>query len=160
MKKPIMIRKRYIPDEVVDISGDELLFRDEKLLITRWTAIRPRTDFSGGISYTFLDGGFKVGRFHDADGGFLFWYCDIIDVEYDAKTDKYTLVDLLVDVKIMPDGTVKVLDADELADAIEKGLVSNLQACSALRKLDEVLRMVYEGKFPPEICKREEYWIK
>jgi len=39
MKKPIILRKRYIPDEVIDISGDELVFRSEDLLITKWNPI-------------------------------------------------------------------------------------------------------------------------
>lgn len=160
MKKPTILRKRYIPYETVDISGDELLHRDDKLLITKWDAIKPRDDFSGGISYTFLDEGFKIGRFYSAEGKFLYWYCDIIDVEYDEENDKYILVDLLVDIKLMPDGIVRVLDADELAQALEYGLVTGGQVCNALKKLDKVLKMIYSGKFPPDICKRKEYWTK
>lgn len=160
MKKPVVFRKRYIPYETVDISGDELQYRDEELLITKWSTIRPRTDFSSGVSYTFLKDGFKVGRFYDVEGKFLYWYCDIIDVEYDKSKDTYTLVDLLVDIKILQGGIIKVLDADELAEAVEKKLISCEQACRALRKLDNVLKMIYEGNFPPEICRNEEYWIK
>ena len=44
MKKPIVLRKRFIPFEVVDISHDELLFRNESLLVTKWTAIKPRRE--------------------------------------------------------------------------------------------------------------------
>lgn len=158
MKKPTVFRRRYIPYEIVDISGDELLFRSEELLITRWSAIKPRADFARGISYTFLKGGFKIGRFYDSSGKFLYWYCDIIDVDYDAGKDMYTLVDLLVDIKVMPDGLVKVLDADELAEAMEEGLVTGEQASRALRKLDQVLKMIYSDAFPPDICRAEEYW--
>jgi len=53
MKKPIILRKRYIPDEVIDISGDELVFRSEDLLITKWNPIRKRPDISGGIRLPF-----------------------------------------------------------------------------------------------------------
>jgi hypothetical protein len=157
MKKPVLLRKRYIPSEIVDISSDELLYRDEELLVTRWTAIRPRNDIQGGISYTFLKEGFKLGRFYGIDGGFLYWYCDIIDVMHDRNTDTYTLDDLLVDIKLMPDGTIMVLDADELADALEQKLVTPDQVARALRKLDKVLKLVYSGKFPPEACSRFEY---
>lgn len=157
MKKPVVLRKRYIPYEVVDISSDELLFRNDELLVTRWKAIRPRADILGGVSFTFLKDGYKIGRFYDRNGKFIYWYCDIIDVEYDPENDIYTLVDLLVDIKLMPDGTVKVIDADELADALEKGLITKEQACRALRKLDGVLKIIYEGCFPPDICEKEEY---
>ncbi|HOJ81332.1 MAG TPA: DUF402 domain-containing protein, partial [Clostridiales bacterium] len=132
MKKPTVLRRRYIPYELVDISDDELLFRSDELLVTRWSSIRPRTDMSGGISFTFLDRGYKVGRFYDSDRSFLFWYCDIIETEYDQATDTYTINDLLVDIKIYPDGRVILLDADELAQALEVGLVSSAQAVKAL----------------------------
>lgn len=160
MKKPTILRRRYIPYETVDITRDELIYRDENLLITRWDAIKPRQDFSGGISYAFLNEGFKAGRFYDNEGRFLYWYCDIIDVQYDEENDIYTLIDLLVDIKLMPDGAVRVLDADELAQALEQKLITTEQACNALKSLDKVLKMIYDGKFPPDICKEEQYWIK
>jgi predicted RNA-binding protein associated with RNAse of E/G family len=157
-KKPIILRQRFIPYEIVDISSDELLYRDEELLITRWKAIRPRNDFSSGVSYTFLKDGFKVGRFYSAEGEFLFWYCDIIEVKKDEELDQYTLVDLLIDIKVMPDGRVRLLDADELAAAAEQSLVTMEQVCSALRKMDHLLVTIYSGNFPPKICKEVKYW--
>lgn len=160
MQKPGIFRKRYIPFETIDISGDELLYRSEEVLVTRWKAIKPRTDIFGGISYTFIKEGYKISRFYGNDMCFKYWYCDIIDVAYDMGKDTYTLTDLLVDVKMMPDGQIMVLDADELAEALEKGLVSQQQVSSSLRKLDSILKMIYEGNFPPQICRDEKYWIQ
>ena len=157
MIKPVLLRKRYLPDEIVDISGDEMLFRNDNLLVTRWKSIKPRSDFYGGISYTFLNAGFKLGKIYNAEGIFQFWYCDIIDVLYDKEKDIYTFDDLLVDIKIMPDGIVKILDTDELAEALEKSMISVGQACKALRIMDKLLRLVYSGKFPPEECNAFEY---
>ncbi len=158
MKKPSIFRTRFIPFETVDISSDELLFRDDDILITRWKAIKPRADISGGISYTFLNEGIKISRFYDAEKKFAYWYCDIIDVQYDRDSDKYTLIDLLLDVKLMPDGTMKVLDADELAEALEEGLITQEQACRSLKKMDSILRKVYSNSFPPAVCLEEKYW--
>lgn len=158
MKKPSIFRTRYIPFETVDISSDEMLFRDDEILITRWKAIKPRADISGGISYTFLKEGIKISRFYDADKKFAYWYCDIIDVKYDSTKDEFTFIDLLLDVKLMVDGTMQVLDADELAIALENGLITQEQACSSLKKMDSILRNVYEGSFPPAICLEEKYW--
>jgi uncharacterized protein len=160
MKKPVLLRKRYIPQEIVDISSDELLLRSDELLVTRWVAIKPRGDFYGGISYAFLKEGFKLSKFYDAEGRFLYWYCDIIDVIHDEVKDTYILDDLLLDIKIMPDGLIKVLDADELAIALEKGLITQEQACRALKTLDKVLRMVYRGSFPPRECNEFEYNVQ
>lgn len=155
MKKPKILRKRFIPNETVDITGDELLFRSEELLITKWKPIKPRSDVSRGVSYTFLKNGFKISKFFDTSGCFAYWYVDIIEVEYDADQDLYTLIDLLVDVKLTDDVNFKVLDAAELAEAIEKGFISCEQACSSLRTLDKVLNMIYEGNFPPDVCRDE-----
>jgi predicted RNA-binding protein associated with RNAse of E/G family len=47
---------------------------------------------------------------------------------------------------------------EEVADAIEAKLINEEQACSSLRKLDKLLKMIYEGKFPPEVCRNEELW--
>lgn len=157
MKKPVLLRKRFIPYEIKDISNDEMLFRNERLLVTRWKAIKPRVDFHGGISYTFMDEGIKLSKFYSEQGIFLYWYCDIIDVLYDPVNNSYTFEDLLVDVKILPDGIIKVLDADELAEALENGLITVEQACRALRTLDKLLKLVYENKFPPEECMEFEY---
>jgi len=158
MNKPKIFRTRYIPFETVDISSDELLYIDEDILITRWKAIKPRADISGGISYTFLKEGIKISRFYDAESRFAYWYCDIIDVKYDRELDQYTLIDLLLDVKLMPDGTMKVLDADELAIALEQELITQEQACRSLKKMDSILQSVYNGTFPPAVCMDEKYW--
>ncbi len=157
MKKPVVLRRRYIPSEVVDISGDELLYRSETLLVTKWISIRPRPDFHGGISFTFLDKGYKLGRFYDGYGRFLYWYCDIIEVNYNEVHDTYTINDLLLDIKIMPDGEIRLLDTDELAEAIEGKLITDEQTCKALRTLDNLLKLIYSKNFPPAECDGYEY---
>lgn len=152
MKKPIVYRKRYIPDEIVDITEDELIFRNEEILITKWKPIKKRDDISKGISYTFLKEGYKISRFYGPLGEFIYWYIDIIDVKYEKESDKYILIDLLLDVKIMPDESTQVLDAEELSVAIRDNIITKKETCMALSILDKILKMIYSGKFPPEIC--------
>jgi len=50
---------------------------------------------------------------------------------------------------------VEVLDADELAEALEKGIISKEEAITSLYTLDKILRMAYAGKFPPELCLKD-----
>ena len=144
--------------ETVDITSDELIFRSDDLLITRWNPIKPRSDFARGVSFAFLKQGFKISRHYDHSGKFLYWYCDILEVQYAAQPDAYTLVDLLLDVKVMADGTMMVFDAGELAEALELNLISIGQACQALRTLEYILDMIGRGEFPPPECRQEEYW--
>lgn len=155
MKKPIVLRKRYIPSEVIDITGDELILRNEELLVTKWKPIRERVDISEGISFTFLKEGYKVSKFFGPSGEFSYWYCDIINVLYDREKDKYTLVDLLLDVRIMPDGRVEVLDADELAEALKNNIITRDEACMSLNTLNKILMMAYRGQFLPDICQKD-----
>ena len=49
------------------------------------------------------------------------------------------LVLLLADVVISPDGSIRVLDLDELADAVERQLISTDQLLHALRSLHSLL---------------------
>ena len=152
MNNPRIFRKRYIPFETIDISGDEVLFLDDNLLITRWRAIKPRADLYGGISFTFLKEGYKISKFYDKDSVFLYWYCDIIEVDFEKDLNKYTFTDLLVDVKVFPKGNYRILDIDELAEALEVGLISEKQVSMALIRMNKLLNMIYEDSFPPEVC--------
>lgn len=156
--KPKIIRKRLIPFEEVDISSDLVLYRDNDLLITKWNVIRARNDFSNGVSYTFLNEGYKIGRFYDDSKNLLFWYCDIIETHYDSDTDTYTLLDLLIDIKIMPDGSVKVIDLDEFAEAMQQKLITESQAVNALKITDMLLSKIYKSEFPFKICLDDRYW--
>lgn len=37
-----LYRKRLIPNECIELKNDEILFRDETLIITKWRSIHPR----------------------------------------------------------------------------------------------------------------------
>ena len=141
-------RTRYIPLETIDLSSDKLLYRDEDYLITQWIPIKPRMDIAGGISCVFLKKGRKISAFMDEGEKILYWYCDIIDIEYKYETDTYLLYDLLADIKIMPDGRVEVIDLDELAMAFEEDLITKKQLTASLRKGNALLKLIYAGKVP------------
>ena len=76
----------------------------------------------------------------------MYWYCDIIEHSIDGET--YTLTDLLVDVKVYDDGKYEVLDLDELEEALQKNIITKAQYDDALRKLNELVEVIEEGKFP------------
>lgn len=145
-----IFRKRYIPNEIIDISGDEVIYRDEKLIVTRWLPIKPRKDISKGISYTMLDKGWKISKIFNQNGEFSHWYCDIIDYEYSEENNEtYTLIDLLVDLVVKKDGSYEVLDLDELEDALKNNIITKNQYDTALKKLNGLIEVVKKGEFPP-----------
>ena len=38
----VLYRKRLIPDEIIELKDDKILFRDENYVITKWNTIRPK----------------------------------------------------------------------------------------------------------------------
>ena len=122
---------------------------------TRWKTIRPKKELSCGASCYLLDKGWKVSRFLNHSGELICWYCDIIDYTWDARTDTYVFTDLLADVLVYPSGEIRVADLDEVAQALEEGLLTQEQACLCLRRLDALLQEVYAGRLLPPL---EGYW--
>ena len=149
-----LLRKRYIPDEIIDISGDEVIYQDNELIVTKWLPINKRNDIGSGISYSYIKEGYKISEFFDLDGKFLYWYCDIINYLYDKTEDCHTFIDLLVDLKIYEDGKYEILDMDELVEAYDEKLIEMEDVIGALKKLNKLLKLVKNGEFPPEKCKK------
>lgn len=150
-----LYRKRYIPNEIVDLKEDEIVYRDDSVLITQWKVLHPKPNFSHGCSCYFLDKGWKVSKFLNEKGELVYYYCDIIDTEYRETENVYIFTDLLADVIVERDGFVKVVDLAEIADALEAGILSEREARLALRRLDALLEVIYSGDFSALLHKLE-----
>ena len=146
MEYPALYRKRIIPDECVLLKDDQVLLYENGLLITKWNALRPKKDLHHGYSCCFLDDGYKISKFYDREGNLLCHYCDIIDHAYRASDNALVMTDLLADVIVYPDGKVKVVDLDELADVLDSGKLSPAQVGKCLRSLSHLLSLIYAGR--------------
>ncbi|MBQ7765864.1 MAG: DUF402 domain-containing protein [Lachnospiraceae bacterium] len=147
MENITLYRKRLIPDEIIHLKDDVVLHYDDTVIITKWKTIKPRKDMDHGFSAYLLKEGIKVSKFYRADNSLLYWYCDIVDYQYDAPTNSYTSTDLLTDVVLYPDGQIRVLDLDELAEASTKDMITKEQLQSALVRTDMLLTAMYSGEF-------------
>lgn len=141
-----IFRKRFLPNENIEMN-DDIVFFDDKKLITKWKAIRPKPDLSYGISCFFIKEGIKISKFYRADGSLLYWYCDIGECVIDKKEDKFTFIDWLADVIIYPNGRVQVVDLSEAADVFELGEIGKDAICKMLRRLDFLLTSIDNGDF-------------
>ena len=157
MNIPTLYRKRLIPDECVLLKDDILLYRDDEIIITRWNTLKPKKTLHHGFSCYFLKEGIKVNKFYGHDHELLYWYCDIVEHTYDEANDTYVFTDLLADVIVMPDGFVKVMDLEELADAMEKGILGTDQLNRSLRTLNALLDRIYAGNFSELTAPIEKY---
>ena len=113
-----LYRRRFIPNEIKLLKDDKILHFDDTIIITSWSTLKPRSDFASGISAYYRKEGFKISRHYGADGTFTRWYCDII--EETQTEDGLVFSDLLIDVVIFPDGTVRVVDLDEATSYCEQ----------------------------------------
>lgn len=173
MKKPTLYRRRLIPDECILLEDDVIHRCDGGVVVTSWDTFHPKKDFDHGASVYYLQKGIKVSKFLRSDGSLAFWYCDIVDYEYGGAVndadpagempaggaavsrtpgilpeyESLTCIDLLADVIIFPDGSVKVVDLDELVEAAERGLISEQTLHSVLLRVNDLLQTIYRGDF-------------
>lgn len=141
-----LYRRRLIPEECIPLRDDVILHCDEDVLVTAWKTIRPKAEMDHGFSCYYLKEGYKISKFYRTDNTLFCYYCDIISPAYEENTNKLIVTDLLADVIIYPDGTVKVVDLDELVTALNEGRLSADQLKDAILTLDRLLRIVYAGR--------------
>lgn len=146
-EKLTLYRRRIIPDECILLKDDIVLRQTDEMIVTKWNTLKPKSAFHHGCSCYFLKDGFKVSRFYREDGSFIYWYCDIMDYDIQPETNTVIATDLLADVVVFPDGAIRVLDLDELALASENGLLEPRLLQTALRRLNNLLDLIYRDKF-------------
>lgn len=147
MNVKTLYRKRIIPPECTHLKDDVIVEQDDEHIVTRWETLNPKTEFSHGCSCYFLQDGIKVSKMYRQDGALLRWYCDIVDFTFNEAEASLTVTDLLADVILYPDGRLEVVDLDELAEAMERDLITKEQMTSCLRSLDHLLSLIYRDKF-------------
>ncbi|MGN0339329.1 MAG: DUF402 domain-containing protein [Lachnospira sp.] len=152
-----LYRKRLIPDECIHLKDDIIVYSDDNCLITQWETLRPKQDFSHGVSFYCILNGWKISKFFDSDNNLRYIYCDIIDTSFNPDTETYVFTDLLADVIIENNGMVRVVDLDELADAHKDHVISDQLLDTALRRLNSLLNIIYSGEFMEYIKKLDSY---
>lgn len=147
MKNPTLYRKRLIPDECIHLKDDIIISSNDEVIITKWNTLKPKKDLHHGYSCYLLQEGIKVSKFYREDNSLIYWYCDIVDYKWEEDGETLIATDLLADVLIYPDGFVKVLDLDELAEATEQGLISDKLLKESLKATNKLLETIYRGEF-------------
>ncbi len=146
MSYPKIYRKRLIPSECVLLDSDIIHQWDSDMIVTSWNTIRPKKELHHGKSVYYLKEGWKISRFRRADDSLMYTYCDIISFDRDDTEDALIVTDLLADVIIYPDGFVKVVDLDELAQAVREGLMTGEELNTCLITLNSLLSRIYKGE--------------
>lgn len=141
---PKLIRKRLIPFEETHLKDDKIIYIDKNIIVTEWSTLKPKKEFSHGKSLYLLDKGWKISKFMSSDNKLVYYYCDIIDVNYNENKNCYIFTDLLADVIIYADGFIKVVDLDEISFALDENLIDLSTVKKILTTLNSLLTVLYE----------------
>lgn len=142
-----LFRKRLIPAENVLLKDDVLVEINDRYLFTTWHTLHPKKNLHHGQSLWLLDKGIKISRFCREDDSLICWYCDVVSYEWDETRTVLTATDLLADIQINANGALRVLDLDELAEALDKELITPEQLSLALKQANDLLNDIYSGRF-------------
>jgi predicted RNA-binding protein associated with RNAse of E/G family len=102
------------------------------------------------VWFTFPGHWHDIGAFHTSDDAFTGWYANIL-TPVEIEDDTWTTTDLFVDVFVDPAGAARVLDREELADAVSRGWVDAGTAERAEHEAESLVRAARDGRWPPAI---------
>jgi uncharacterized protein len=158
-----LVKIHYLrPPDHVTVYENELVHAGSDATITimratqlkRPIVIQNKVVFEDGapaVWFTFPDAEYDIGRFHTRSGEFTGLYANVLTpVEFVSPTEWRT-TDLFVDVWADLDGSVHVLDEDELDEAADRGWVDNQTASRARTVAHQITREFREGTWPPSI---------
>lgn len=147
MTTPALYRKRLIPNECILLKDDIILEMNDDYILTKWSTLKPKKTLHHGESCYYLHKGVKISRFYAKDDSFICWYCDIVSYEWNKEKTSLFATDLLLDILVYPDGSFKMLDMDELAQAHAEKLISDTLLQSSLFIANRLLHEIYDDNF-------------
>ena len=158
---------RYVrlPDNVLDLD-DDLVYRSKGIIVGK-SQIRSansvvfdgKTVLAPGyliVYFELMRKWFSVGKIRDSSGKHTGHYCDIISPPRLLEDGGVEITDLFLDLWVAPDLRYKVLDEEELEDALKKGWITEQLYEKARVELEKLITSVRQGNFPPPLVKRLE----
>ncbi|HSJ10606.1 MAG TPA: DUF402 domain-containing protein, partial [Longimicrobiales bacterium] len=97
------------------------------------------------VWFTFDGAWHDIGRFHTADGRFTGFYANILTPVESIGEREWRTTDLCLDVWLDADGSVLLLDEDELAEAESRGDVDSATAGAARGEADRLIALAGLG---------------
>lgn len=145
--------------ELVADLGDLIITRFDFSEFRRPLMVQDRLVVDNGyhaLLFEFFSPPLEIVAIWDLDGNLTGYYCNI-NSEPSRIEGGYEVVDLYLDVFVLPDMSYEVLDEDEFAEAIKKGWIDEREASLARETVRRVVHEVESGEFPPEVVRD---WIK
>lgn len=149
----------YVQELVLDAPEVKVSFQgeapvDRPLVVDGRTVLEPGSPV---VWFTFPDRWHDIGRFHTADGSFTGLYANILTPAELHRPDdalaRWATTDLFLDVWVGTDGAIRILDEEEWAEAVERGLLDDETAARARREADDVADAARSDAWPPPVVR-------
>lgn len=162
---------RYIrlPAQVLEMY-DDLVCQSRKVIVGRSQITSTHSiEFDGKmvsqagfpITYFELVGKwFSIVNVRNLRGEHTGYYCDITTPPKLLKDGSIEITDLFLDLWVSPDLRYRVLDQDELEEALKKGWISEQLHARAKRELKKLVASVETKDFPPRPVRQLEQRLK
>lgn len=106
-----------------------------------------------GTTHEFVGKWYEIVKVIDKNDEIKGYYCNINE-PFKRVEDGYEIFDLFIDLWVFPDGKYVILDEDELEKAIIERWVTAHQAKKARETIDQLIKMIEKGDFPPDIVRK------
>lgn len=105
------------------------------------------------VWFTFPGRGHDIGRFHAADGTFTALYANIL-TPVRIEGDEWRTTDLFLDVLLEPGRPPRLMDEDELAEAVREGWLDAGTAAAARGEAAALMAEAAAGSWPPSVVEQ------
>jgi len=137
---------------------DELVFRSDQIIVGKSHVTSANSVIFDGktvlaqgfpiIYFQFLGKWFTIVKIRNLQGEHTGYYCDIVlPPRLSGKWVEIT--DLFLDLWVSPDLRYRILDEDELEEALQKEWIKKELYDKARRELQRLIRKVENKRFPP-----------
>lgn len=150
---------RYIrlPHQVLNLY-DELLYKSEKIIVGKSKITSSHQVVFGDevvlatgfqiVYFELIGKWFTIGKIRDLEGKHTGYYCDIVTPSKLLDDSGVELTDLFLDLWVSPDLKYKVLDEEELENALQKGWITKQLYERAEKEMKKLVGIVKRGNFP------------
>lgn len=107
---------------------------------------------SSVVWFTFAGTHHDIGRFHTLDDRFTGFYANVLSPVEGLDGTEWRTTDLFLDVWLgAAGGPARILDEDELEDALARGWIDSSTAAAARREAERLVQDAARGAWPPAV---------
>ena len=159
-------KRRYFScaeDDIFGRAGRISLIRIDEVAEPLTVHYRSRDILIADAGYSWLQAAVPGARWwltamFDAEDRLIQMYFDITDGNRFDDPENPTFEDMYLDIVVSADGTVDILDRDELDEALRKGAITEYQYQAAAAECERLYRFLSENL--PEVMRRCEAGYK